>query len=321
MDEERSEGEAVESMEVEGGEVEEDEGAEKEGGGAEEKGAEVEEGEGERMESVDDKEPPVTENEEREASPGSSPKGGDKDVYSPPNPETGEPPGSARDVFQKQVAAFKTKQELEQFTHTVRLTRTALADLKPDTALTNIYAGGKVIGMFSGDLTQGRVVILLQDDPHSDRYLQCLLDGDITRLLPSSTLLGMSEVYLHGGWVGKTIAESSQEMELELRVESEEGKVWIVNRFVEPVFIVHVFGVLAGYLGLSEIDVQRLSLIKCRFYAGSTCTYSVREPWVCCVALPCLFVCLCLLLSFFLLSSLIKTCTCTCSHLSFKNMY
>ena len=32
------------------------------------------------------------------------------------------------------------------------------------------------------------------------------------------------------------------------------------------------------------------------------------EPWVCCVALPCLFVCLCLLLSFFLLSSLIKTC-------------
>ena len=34
------------------------------------------------------------------------------------------------------------------------------------------------------------------------------------------------------------------------------------------------------------------------------------EPWVCCVALPCLFVCLCLLLSFFLLSSLIKTCTC-----------
>ena len=28
----------------------------------------------------------------------------------------------------------------------------------------------------------------------------------------------------------------------------------------------------------------------------------------CCVALPCLFVCLCLLLSFFLLSSLIKTC-------------
>ena len=272
MDEERSEGEAVESMEVEGGEAEEDEGAEKEGGGAEEKGGEAEEGEGERMESVDDKEPPVTDNEEREASPGSSP----KDVDSPPNPEIGEPSGSARDVFQKQVAAFKTKQELEQFTHTVRLTRTALADLKPDTALTNIYAGGKVIGMFSGDLTQGRVVILLQDDPHSDRYLQCLLDGDITRLLPSSTLLGMSEVYLHGGWVGKTIAESSQEMEFELRVESEEGKVWIVNRFVEPVFIVHVFGVLAGYLGLSEIDVQRLSLIKCRFYAGSTCTYSVH---------------------------------------------
>ena len=29
---------------------------------------------------------------------------------------------------------------------------------------------------------------------------------------------------------------------------------------------------------------------------------------MCCVALPCLFVCLCLLLSFFLLSSLIKTC-------------
>ena len=37
------------------------------------------------------------------------------------------------------------------------------------------------------------------------------------------------------------------------------------------------------------------------------------EPWVCCVALPCLFVCLCLLLSFFLLSSLIKTCTCMCT--------
>ena len=30
--------------------------------------------------------------------------------------------------------------------------------------------------------------------------------------------------------------------------------------------------------------------------------------YMCCVALPCLFVCLCLLLSFFLLSSLIKTC-------------
>ena len=269
MDEERSEGEAVESMEVEGGEAEEDEGAEKEGGGAEEKGGEAEEGEGERMEPVDDKEPPVTENEEREESPGSSPKGGDKDIDSPPNLETGEP--SARDVFQKQVAAFKTKQELEQFAHTIRLTRTALADLKPDTALTDIYAGGKVIGMFSGDLTQGRVVILLQDDPHSDRYLQCVLDGDITRLLPNSTLLGMSEVYLHGGWVGKTMAESSQEMEFELRVDGEEGKVWIVNRFVEPVFIVHVFAVLAGYLGLSEVaadfglsevDFQRLTLIK-----------------------------------------------------------
>ena len=40
------------------------------------------------------------------------------------------------------------------------------------------------------------------------------------------------------------------------------------------------------------------------------------EPWVCYVALPCLFVCLCLLLSFFLLSSLIKTCTCTSHYMS-----
>ena len=38
--------------------------------------------------------------------------------------------------------------------------------------------------------------------------------------------------------------------------------------------------------------------------------YHYILPWVCCVALPCLFVCLTLLASFF--SSLIITCTCLC---------
>ena len=39
------------------------------------------------------------------------------------------------------------------------------------------------------------------------------------------------------------------------------------------------------------------------------------EPWVCCVALPCLFVCSCLLLSFFLFSSVV-THVYSCTHSS-----
>ena len=37
-------------------------------------------------------------------------------------------------------------------------------------------------------------------------------------------------------------------------------------------------------------------------------TIRLVRTWVCCVALPCLFVCPCLLLSFFLLISHLKTC-------------
>ena len=142
----------------------------------------------------------------------------------------------AKDVFQEQVTAFKTRGELEEYANSLQLKRTPLADLKSETSLTNTYAGGKVITAFSGELTQGRVVILLQDNPRSERYLQCVMSGDVTRLLPHSAQLGMSEVYIHGAWVGKTMAESSQEMEMEIRVEGEEEKVWIVNRYIDLLF-------------------------------------------------------------------------------------
>lgn len=134
--------------------------------------------------------------------------------------------------FQNQVTAFRTRGELGQYASKQNLVRTPLADLKPNSTLSDTYAGGKVITAFSGELTQGRVVLLLQDNPRSNRYIQCVVTGDVTRLLPHSAQLGMSEVYVHGALVGQTMAESSQEMEMEIRVDGEEGKIWIVNRYI-----------------------------------------------------------------------------------------
>lgn len=135
-------------------------------------------------------------------------------------------------AFQNQVTAFRTRGELGQYASKLNLVRTPLADLKLNTTLSDTYAGGKVITAFSGELTQGRVVLLLQDNPRSNRYIQCVVTGDVTRLLPHSAQLGMSEVYIHGASVGQTMAESSQEMEMEIRVDGEEEKIWIINRYV-----------------------------------------------------------------------------------------
>lgn len=129
-----------------------------------------------------------------------------------------------------QVMAFTTRGELGQYASKLQLARTPLAELKPDTSLSDTYAGGKVLSIFSAELTQGNVVALLQDDPRSDKYVQCVLSGDVTRLLPRSGQLDGSEVYVHGGRVQPTTAESSQEMDLEIRVEGDREKIWIVNR-------------------------------------------------------------------------------------------
>lgn len=134
--------------------------------------------------------------------------------------------------IQNQVTAFQTRRELEQYASKLQLVRTPLADLEPNTTLTDSYTGGKVITVFSRELTQGRVVLLLQDNPRSNRYIQCVVTGDVTRLLPRSAQLGMSEVYIHGVLVGQTVAESSQEMEVEITVDGEDGKIWIVNRYI-----------------------------------------------------------------------------------------
>ena len=134
-----------------------------------------------------------------------------------------------------QVAAFTTKGQLGSFARKLQLTRIPLAELRPGTLLTDAYVGGKVISIFSAHLTQGSVVLLLQDDPRSEKYAQCVMSGDVTRLLPCSTQLGISEVYVHGGRVGHTTVECSQELEVELLVSGEEGKVWIVNRYTMPI--------------------------------------------------------------------------------------
>ena len=138
---------------------------------------------------------------------------------------------SAAAAEQLQVMAFTTRGELGQFASKLQLTRTPLAELKPDSSLGDTYAGGKVLSIFSAELTQGSVVVLLQDNPRSAKYVQCVLSGDVTRLLPRSGQLGSSEVYVHGGRVQPITAESSQEMDLEIRVEGEHERIWIVNRY------------------------------------------------------------------------------------------
>ena len=131
---------------------------------------------------------------------------------------------------QPQVMAFETRGELGQYASRLQLSRTPLSELVADTSLADTYAGGRVISIFSAELTQGSVVILLQDDPRSDKYVQCVVSGDVTRLLPRSAQLGASEVYVHRATVCQSTAECSQEMDVEIRVEAENEKIWIVNR-------------------------------------------------------------------------------------------
>lgn len=146
--------------------------------------------------------------------------------------EKGEAGHSNREQQQEQVTAFTTRAELGRYASKLQLSRIPLAELKPGSLLPDTYVGGKVISIFSAHLTQGSVVILLQDDPQSDKYAQCVVSGDVTRLLPCATQLGISEVYVHGVRVEATTAECSQELEVELRVNGEEGNIWIVNRYV-----------------------------------------------------------------------------------------
>ena len=159
---------------------------------------------------------------------------------------------SATVAFPEQVMAFKTRGELGQYASRLQLARAPLAELKPQPSLSDAYAGGEVVGIFSGELTQGSVVLLLQDEPRSNKYVQCVISGDVTRLLPTSAQLGVSEVYLHRVRVVQTTAECSQEMELEIRVEGEEEKVWIVNRCV-CVWWNPLFGTSLVYKKMSRI--------------------------------------------------------------------
>ena len=134
------------------------------------------------------------------------------------------------DLLRRQVAAFSTREEMERLAQHLRVKRIPLSDLTVDTLLTESYTGGKVVGVFSGELTQGQVVVLLQDNAESGRYMQCVFEGDVTRLLPNSARLGLSELYVHMARVTPSVVESSQDMELGLNVEWEEEKVWIVSR-------------------------------------------------------------------------------------------
>ena len=64
---------------------------------------------------------------------------------------------------------------------------------------------------------------------------------------------------------------------------------------------------------MCSIETIPLPTYSCVYMYSHVYTYSCVYIHV--LALPCLFVCLCLLLSFFLLSSLIKTCTCTVMYI------
>ena len=131
-----------------------------------------------------------------------------------------------------QVMAFSTRGELGRRASELQLTRTPLADLAPGASLADAYAGGRIVSTYSGQLTQGSVVILLQDD--ACRYVQCVMSGDVTRLLPHSAQLSAGELYVHGAGarVGRASSEFSQEGEVEIVVEGEEGKIWIVSKYV-----------------------------------------------------------------------------------------
>jgi hypothetical protein len=135
---------------------------------------------------------------------------------------------------QPQVMAFTTRAELGRHASELQLVRTKLSDLVPRTNFADSYAGGKVVSTYSGQLTQGSVVVLLQDDPRSERYAECVISGDVTRLLPRSAELGCGELYVHGAGVrvGAAVADCSQEMEVQISVDGEDGKIWIVNRLV-----------------------------------------------------------------------------------------
>ena len=146
--------------------------------------------------------------------------------------ESGEAMEVATEKEEQQVMAFATRGELGRHASALQLTRTPLTDLKPGLTFEETYAGGRVLGTYSGQLTQGSVVLLLQDDSRSGRYVQCVLNGDVTRLLPRSAELGAGELYVQGAGarVGQVAPECSQESEVEIVVEGEDGRVWIVNR-------------------------------------------------------------------------------------------
>ena len=131
---------------------------------------------------------------------------------------------------QPQVMAFTTRSELGRYASELQLARIKLSDLAPSTNLNDYYAGGKVVSTYSAQLTQGNVVVLLQDDPSTERYVQCAISGDVTRLLPHSAELGCSELYVYGAGVSLAASECSQEMDVEITVDGEMGNIWIVNR-------------------------------------------------------------------------------------------
>ena len=133
-------------------------------------------------------------------------------------------------LLQRQVLAFATREEMEEMAHHLWLTHTPLSSLQLDTTLERSYTGGKVTATYSAHLTQGQVVLLLQDDPQSQKQLQCVFEGDVTRLLPASGRLMESEVYLHRVVVSPSAVEYSQDMELGLSVEGDEARVWVVSR-------------------------------------------------------------------------------------------
>ena len=148
----------------------------------------------------------------------------EKDTEQPPSDE------HFLTLLQRQVMAFATRKEMEEMARHHRLTHTPFSSLQLDTTLEQSYTGGKVAATYAAQLTQGQVVLLLQDDPQSQKLLQCVLEGDVTQLLPASGRLMQSEVYLHRATVSPSAVEYSQDMELGLTVEGDKAKVWIVSR-------------------------------------------------------------------------------------------
>ena len=140
----------------------------------------------------------------------------------------------AKQPQEAQVMAFASRSELGRYASSLQLMRIPLCDLEVGCVLTDTYAGGRVRGTYSGQLTQGSLAFLLQDDSRSSGYVQCVVSGDLTRLLPRSAELSSGELFVTGAGarVGPSAPECSQESEVEIAVEGDDGKIWIVNRCV-----------------------------------------------------------------------------------------